>query len=351
MACTHWHFLIGLFLPTVLWGYQIEGKYSYQVRTVAFYNLENLFDTANDSLIFDDARTENGEDRWTLKKYRDKTAKLAQVLSLIGSQVRGTTPDIIGLCELENQNVLQDLLNHKYLAAHDYGYIHFDSPDERGIDVALVYRRSSFVPFSQKSQRLLLHDINGNRNYTRDLLIVTGMMDDMEVAILVNHWPSRSGGELQSRPYRIRAANLNIQVIDSLNNIYPNIRTILMGDFNDNPSDISLKKVLPTSGERSTIQKGYLYNPMEKLYKKGVGSLGYRDQWHLFDQILVSYELVFPDRNTYRFWKAGVFNPPFLVSEAGSLKGYPFRTYASGRYLGGYSDHFPVYLYLVRKVN
>lgn len=350
MHLKRYYFMMGLLLPLTVLSFQDARNSRYQVRTVAFYNLENLFDTVNDSLTHDDDRTADGRDHWTLEKYRDKIAKLARVLALIGSKVRKDSPDLIGLCELENLSVLQDLVTHEHLLPNDYGVIHFDSPDERGIDVALLYRKSCFVPFSIKSQRLILRDIDGYRDYTRDLLIVGGMLEDMEIAILVNHWPSRSGGELQSRPYRIAAAQLNRHVIDSLKKEHPNIGLLLMGDFNDNPADISLRKVLGTKGERKALEASALYNPMEKLYSKGVGSLGYRDQWHLFDQILVSLELVAPNRGTYKFWKAGVFNPPFLTTQEGPYKGYPFRTYASGRYQGGYSDHFPVYAYLIRKV-
>ncbi|MBT8211035.1 MAG: endonuclease/exonuclease/phosphatase family protein [Eudoraea sp.] len=338
-----------MFFPLHIFGLQDSATSTYYVRSVAFYNLENLFDTSNDSLIFDDDRTAEGKDRWSRIKYEKKINDLAKVLSLIGRDVRGTSPDIIGLCELENQGVLQDLLNHENLAAEDYGIIHYDSPDERGIDVALIYRKSSFIPFAHKSQRLLLQDSNGYRDYTRDLLIVGGMMDESELYLLVNHWPSRSGGESRSRPYRMEAARLNLRVKDSLQKKNPDSAFLLLGDFNDNPTDISLKTILKARGKRSDIDENGLYNPMEALYKKGIGSLGYRDQWHLFDQILVSQNLLTGNNRGYRLWKAGVFNPPFLITQEGRLKGYPYRTYTSGNYTGGFSDHFPVYLYLVKK--
>lgn len=340
---------MGLFFPLHMFGIQDGAKSTYSVRSVAFYNLENLFDTSNDSLTFDDARTAEGKDRWTQKKYQKKISDLAKVLSLIGRDVRGTSPDLIGLCELENRAVLQDLLSHENLMAEDYGLIHYDSPDERGIDVALLYRMSSFIPFTQKSQRLLLQHLDGYRDYTRDLLIVGGMMDGSEIFILVNHWPSRSGGENRSRPHRIAAAGLNLRVMDSIRRRNPFSSFLLMGDFNDNPTDVSLKKVLNSRGKRSAVEEDDLYNPMESLYRKGIGSLGYRDQWHLFDQILVSKNLLTGNNHGYRLWKAGVFNPSYLITREGRLKGYPYRTYTSGNYTGGYSDHFPVYLYLIKK--
>ncbi len=339
-----------LLSPELVLGIQDDEKSTYAIRTVAFYNLENLFDTENDSLTFDDARTAEGKDRWSSKKYQKKIGNLAEVLHLIGRDLRAKSPDIIGLCELENRGVLQDLLSHKDLSNEDYSLIHYDSPDERGIDVALIYRKTSFTPFFQKSQRLLIHAIDGFRDYTRDLLIVGGMMGETELFILVNHWPSRSGGELRSSPHRIEAARLNIQIIDSLRKRNPDSGFLIMGDFNDNPTDISLKKILKAKGERHSINENELYNPMEALYKKGVGSLGYRDQWHLFDQILVSKNLLYKNSEHYRLWKVGVFNPPFLTTREGRFKGYPYRTYSSGTYTGGYSDHYPVYAYFIKQV-
>ena len=339
-----------MFFPLLVFGLQEDVISTYQVRSVAFYNLENLFNTSNDSLIYDDERTADGKYRWSQKKYQKKIGDLAMVRSLIGREVRGSSPDIIGLCELENRDVVQDLLSHESLAAEDYGMVHYDSPDERGIDVALVYRKSSFIPFVHKSQRLLLYDIDGCRDYTRDLLIVGGMMDETELYLLLNHWPSRSGGEIRSRPYRLEAARLNLQVMDSLRIRNPESAFIILGDFNDNPTDISLKKILRAKGNRSTVNKNELYNPMERLYRQGIGSLGYRDQWHLFDQILVSHNLLFGSYRSYKLWKTGVFNPTFLITREGRLKGYPYRTYTSGTYTEGFSDHFPVYAYLIRKI-
>lgn len=328
-----------------------QNQTSYRIRTVAFYNVENLFDTENDSLTLDDDRTPGGKDQWTVDRYEKKIAHMAKVLSEIGRDIPKTSPDIIGLCEVENRQVIEDLLNHPYLRAYDYGAVHYDSPDERGIDVALIYKKSAFIPSSFKSHRLLLFNDEGFRDYTRDQLVVGGHLDNEEVHFIVNHWPSRSGGEVRSRPNRIAAAKLNTRIIDSILSSDIDAKIIGMGDFNDDPINDSFKKILKTFGEvREADRTAGLFNPMERLFKKGVGSLAYRDQWNLFDQIYCTPNFISEDKESYSFWKAGVYSPQYLIDPSGKYKGYPLRTYAGGSYIGGYSDHFPVYLYLIRKV-
>ncbi len=330
-------------------GVSQEGK-TYQVRTIAFYNVENLFDTLNDSLIFDDERTPKGRYAWTKERYHTKIGNIAKVVSEIGVEKTGTSPDIIGLCEVENKSVLQDLVAHPHLEAKDYGIIHFDSPDERGIDVALLYKKAVFIPSSVKSQRLLLFNEEGFRDYTRDQLIVGGLLDNEQLYFLVNHWPSRSGGEQRSRPNRIKAAQQNKRIIDSLQTLDFNAKIISMGDFNDDPIDDTFKKVLKTEGKLKKLDSTQLFNPMEKWFRKGVGTLAYRDKWNLFDQFVLSPNLVdTKSKRNYSFWKAGIYSPAYLKNPTGKYKGYPFRTYVGTTYYGGYADHFPVYLYLIRK--
>lgn len=323
---------------------------NYQVRTVAFYNLENLFDTVNDTLIYDDDRTPEGKDHWSETRYRDKIEKLGRVLSGIGRETNPSPPELIGVCEVENRGVLVDLVHTSQLKSADYGILHFDSPDERGIDVALLYRRAAFTPIAFRSHRLLLQNEEEERDYTRDILVVDGLLDGEQLYLLINHWPSRSGGQARSDPYRRAAAGLNLRIMDSLSGESPDPKIILMGDLNDNPTDASIKKVLKARGDTALLGAGELYNPMEALYKKGAGSLAYRDRWSLFDQILLSTAMIFPKKGAYRFWKARVYNPHFLRTNSGRYRGYPYRSYAGGRYMGGYSDHFPVYVFLIREV-
>lgn len=322
----------------------------YAIRTIAFYNVENLFDTVNDSLYFDDEMTPSGNYNWTLERYNIKINHIAKVISEIGQSITQTCPDIVGLCEVENLNVVKDLINHPLLRTYDFKIIHFDSPDERGIDVALIYKSNRFIPISFKSHRLLIFNDSDQRDYTRDQLVIEGLLGGEEFYFIVNHWPSRSGGVARSRPYRKAAARLNRRIIDSLLRLNFDAKIISMGDLNDNPNDSSIKNIL-TSSDRQNEESPALFNPMQSLYKKGDGSLAYRDQWNLFDQILLSKNLLNDNGKSYTFWKAGIYHPAYLRNKSGNYKGYPFRTYVAGSYQGGYSDHFPVYAFLIKKVD
>ena len=327
-----------------------QAQKQYNIRALAFYNVENLFDTENDSLTFDDDRTPEGKDGWTQIRYKQKVANIAKVLSQIGSVTTQTSPDIIGLCEIENKKVLEDLVSHPNLQKMNYGIVHFDSPDERGIDVALIYKRAVFLPTSFHSRRLLLQNIDGERDYTRDQLVVGGLLDDEQIYCIVNHWPSRSGGVARSKPKRLAAAKLNKRIIDSILEIDQSAKIISMGDLNDDPINDSHRKILKTNGNQKNLEENDLFNPMEKLFSKGIGSLAYRDKWNLFDQIYFTANLLEKEGGSYRFWKANVFTATYLFSKKGKYKGYPFRTYAGGNYTGGYSDHFPVYMHLIKPI-
>ncbi|MRT17720.1 endonuclease/exonuclease/phosphatase family protein [Vitellibacter sp. q18] len=328
----------------------VAQQKQYKVNTIAFYNVENLFDYEDDPLIFDDDRTPEGKDHWTKEIYEAKLANMAKVISEIGADVTGTSPALIGVSEVENRRVLEDLLNQEPLVNKDYGIVHFDSPDRRGIDVALLYQKGVFIPTNYKSYELVIFDDEdrSKRIYTRDQLLVSGMLDGEKISVIVNHWPSRSGGEERSRPKRIKAAELNKHIIDSLFNEDPYAKILTMGDLNDDPTSPSVKDVLKTKSEREDLKPMELYNPMEDMHKKGMGTLAYRDAWNLFDQIILSAELTKKDYGSYRFYKAGIFNKNYLATPRGQYKGYPFRSFVNG-YTGGYSDHFPVYVYLIKE--
>ncbi|PWL40103.1 endonuclease [Flagellimonas aquimarina] len=332
-------------------SFTIHSQKTYTVRTVSFYNVENLFDTTNDSLIFDDDHTPNGSYHWTQDKYKKKIENISLVLSKIGEETSRTSPDIIGLCEVENKSVLQDLIHHPNLIDHDYGIVHFDSPDKRGIDVAFLFKKTVYLPTSFKSHRLLLFDDMSQRIYTRDQLVVGGIMDNEAFYFIVNHWPSRRGGATKSKPNRIRAALLNKRIIDSIQRLNWNAKIISMGDLNDDPRDDSLKRILNTRGKENQEDSLRLFNPMEKLFKKGYGSLAYRDKWNLFDQFFMTPNLVNKSTQEYSFWKAGIYSPSYMKTSKGRFKGYPLRTYSGTNYIGGYSDHFPVYLFLLKERN
>jgi hypothetical protein len=249
---------------------------------------------------------------------------------------------------VENLSLLEALTRQPGLQTFPYGIIHFDSPDPRGIDVALLYREDRFFPEESKSVRLLLYDESGVRKYTRDQLVVSGYLDTDLIAVLVNHWPSRGGGAIRSREHRKAAALLQRHLIDSLLFRSPDIKIISMGDFNDNPEDLSLGILKGAQWTTSQSPNLRLYSPLSKAYRKGLGTLAYRDRWNLFDQILFSGAWTEKTAEGYWLWKAGIFQPDYLKTPSGRYQGYPYRTYAGGHYQGGYSDHFPVFAYIIR---
>ncbi|TVZ52396.1 endonuclease/exonuclease/phosphatase family protein [Dokdonia sp. Hel_I_53] len=328
-----------------------QQKKSYRAHTIAFYNVENLFDTENDPVTFDDDRTPDGKDNWTEEIYADKVSKMAKVISEIGADITNNAPALIGLAEVENRKTVEALANDPQLLQKDYGIAHFDSPDRRGIDVALMYQKSLFKPTNISKHELLIYDNEDptKRRFTRDQLLVSGMLDGDLIHVIVNHWPSRSGGEARSRKKRMAAAALNMKLIDSLQSNDPYAKIITMGDLNDDPTSPSVKKVMKASGDRDKVKDKLLYNPMEPMFKKGIGTLAYRDGWNLFDQIIVTAPLLDKDFSTYRYYKAGIFNENYLTNPKGRYKGYPYRSFANG-YTGGYSDHFPVYVLLIKEV-
>lgn len=305
--------------------------------TIAFYNLENLFDTKNDPKTLDDDFTPKGKKNWNNKRYKRKLKKLGGVIAQLGVKRSFHSPAIVGVVEVENQNVLFDLVNSNSLKNHNYGIVHYDSPDERGIDVALLYKKELFELLSSETFPLYLEGTNGDRDYTRDILLVKGKLNGELIHILVNHWPSRRSGSNESEEKRIKAAELAMSIVEKINNETENAKIIIMGDFNDDPSNISVKKHLVNDT---------FYNPMERLIDTGNGTLNYKRTWHLFDQIIFSKNFFNIEEGKHTFKYAEVFDKHFLKEWKGKFKGNPFRTYIGKWYQGGFSDHFPVYVYL-----
>ena len=331
---------------------QAQEKKKFKVHTIAFYNLENLFDTENDPDKFDEASPIMEMKVDVEKIYKQKVANMARVIADIGQEVSNNSPVIMGVSEVENRKVLEDLVNHPLLLNKDYGIVHYDSPDARGIDVALLYQKSVFKPTTTSSHELKIYDDESRKRvYTRDQLLVTGKFDGELMHFLVNHWPSRRGGEARSRPKRVAAAKLNKRIIDSLQSIDPYAKIFTMGDLNDDPTNASLKEVLKAEQKIKKVGLKGIYNPMENMFKKGLGSNAYRDAWSLFDQILFTQPLLERDFSSYRFYKAGIFNKHYLTNKKGRYKGYPLRSFADGGFTNGFSDHFPVYVYLIKEVS
>ncbi|QMU63512.1 MAG: endonuclease/exonuclease/phosphatase family protein [Flavobacteriaceae bacterium] len=343
-------FLILVVFSIAVGSAQNKGK-TYKIRTIAFYNLENLFDTINDVNKNDEASPMMELKGNRSKVYWDKIDKLGSVIAQIGYEKTNTSPALIGVSEVENRVVLEDLIKSKHLKNKRYGIIHYESPDKRGIDVALLYQERYFKPVYHESFNPNIYREN-RKIYTRDQLLVSGYLDNELIHIIVNHWPSRSGGEAKSRPLREKAAFQNTKIIDKIKSKEPNAKILSMGDFNDDPINSSFKKILKTKGKKREIQEGDLYNPFEEMHRRGFNTLGYRDNINLFDQIFFTASLLDKgekDFSTYKMFKAGIFNKRFLTSKKGRFKGYPFRSFSFGNYTGGYSDHYPVYIYLIKE--
>lgn len=325
-----------------------QEKRNFKIHTVAFYNLENLFDTINDINKNDEASPimEMKFNRSNI--YKKKVSNMAKVVSQIGYDYTKRAPSIVGICEVENLNVVQDLINQKELKDENYGIVHYDSPDNRGIDVALIYKKNIFEVKSSSSHEVIITDNNSsNRRPTRDQLVVSGLIDGELIHLIVNHWPSRGADETK----RIAAAKVNNKIIDSLRGVYKNPKIITMGDFNDDPFDKSIKKVLGAKKDRNDVGSKDMYNPFETiLVDQGIGTNAYRDKWQLFDQIIISEGFLKKDYKDYQFYRAGVFNKSFLINKKGKYKGYPFRSFSFGSFTDGFSDHLPPYIFLIKEI-
>ena len=344
-------FFIFIFSLTItVCNSQKNGK-KYNIRTIAFYNLENLFDTINDVNKNDEASPIMELKSNRSKVYWDKIEKLSSTIAQIGEDKTKTSPAIIGVSEVENLNVLEDLIKSKHLVKNDYGIIHYDSPDKRGIDVALLYQKKYFNPIHHEVFNPKIFKDN-YPIYTRDQLLVSGYLDDELIHIIVNHWPSRRGGEAASRPNREKAAYQNTKIIEQVRTQDANAKILIMGDFNDDPNNSSFKNVLKTKSRKKEVAEGDLYNPYEDMFRRGFNTLKYRDKINLFDMIFFTSPLLDKgekDFSSYKMYKAMIFNKRFLTTKKGKYKGYPFRSFSSGNYTGGYSDHYPVYLYLIKE--
>ncbi len=323
-------------------------KKQYKIKCIGFYNLENLFDTIDSPDTHDYEFLPDGKKAWTSERYHKKLRSMAEVISIIGDEKVKGGPDILGISEIENRQVVEDLLKEPLLKDLNYAIVHYDSPDERGIDVGLIYKKNSFK-ITRTSYHKLIFDFDKNDN-TRGQMVVSGVFDENDtIHIIVNHWPSRSGGEKRSAPKRNAAGDLTRHLCDSIFNLNQNAKIIVMGDLNDNPDNASVEKHLMAKGNIKKLKKQELYNPFYKVYKNGVGTTAYRDAWSFFDQLIISQSLLAKDKSSYTFWKAGITRKKFMIQQEGKYKGYPKRTFAFDLFQNGYSDHFPTYLYLIKE--
>lgn len=308
---------------------------------VMFYNAENLFDVKNDSLKNEDEFTPEGTLRWTYGRYWDKLRNISRVITAVGEM---QSPALVGLCEVENDSVVFDLTRRSPLRAQDYQYVMTNSPDERGIDVALLYQRDQFKLLTKNEY--VIHFTNPTKP-TRNLLYVKGLISPADTLhIFVCHFPSRSGGQMQSEPARIDAAALVKAKTDSIFCENADAKIIVMGDFNDHPTDKSLQTILRAGRIDKDASTHSLFNLLaHRLDEKEIGSYKFQGNWEILDQIIVSRALL------PLLCESGqvIYKSAFLLEEDRNGGYKPFRTYSGPRYNGGFSDHLPVYIDIIKK--
>jgi predicted extracellular nuclease len=322
-------------LVTFVIGIVCSHQGSAQKRySVAFYNVENLFDTQDDPHVNDNEFLPKGVKFWNQERYNAKLLRIADVLSTLGDE---DGPEFIGLCEIENRGVLEDLIKTEKLKGRGYAIVHYESPDPRGIDVAFLYKASVFKVKMSKTYMVQTSDQEGKGS--RDILLVHGTVAKQPVTFLINHWPSRVGGQSKSEGKRILAAEIARRAVDSIQLQVKNGTVFLMGDLNDDPTDSSVLHVLGAAA-------GNWVNPALQVWDTASrGTLEYRGKWNWFDQILyihdISNNILKVDPQSF-----SEFAPSFMRDKSSKNLGRPFRTYEGKKYTGGYSDHFPVYLHL-----
>jgi hypothetical protein len=315
---------------------------------VAFYNAENLFWPEDDSLTRDDDFTKEGLKRWSFYRYQQKLNNIYKVLMALGGW---EPPAVVGFCELEHKKVLEDLINKTPLRKYGYEIVHQESPDRRGIDVGFIYRKSKFEYLNHEAMRVNFPFDSTLR--TRDVLHVQGRVLGRDtLSVFVNHWPSRWGGQAKSEPKRVYVASMVRARIDELYQEQPNLKAVVMGDMNDHSYNISLVETLRAKGKKEEVRKGDLFNYMDGLGKNWqLGSHKYQGHWGTLDHLIVSEPLLNEQRPNYlRATEDGahIFAARFLLEEDTKHLGLqPFRTYAGPRFIGGFSDHLPIYIDLM----
>lgn len=318
---------------------------------VMFYNFENLFDTINDPEVFDEEFTPEGPKKWNSVKYNKKIGNLERVLFDLAAMDKNY-PAVIGVSEIENRSVMEDVIAQPKLVPANYRIVHYDSPDARGVDVGFIYRPDVFklegsapIPFTMEA---LPHF------KTRDIVTMWGTIEGEPFYFMVAHWPSRLGGKEASAPKRKRAAEIMRNAADSVLRLNPATKVVMMGDFNDDATDASITEVLGAKADIGKLAAGDYYNPFINVLKAGHGTLAYQDAWNLFDNIVISENLATGSEGKLKIQKAApknrfygnIFCRPYMIQQEGQYKGYPLRTFVGNNFQGGFSDHLPVYIYI-----
>lgn len=335
-------------LPVLTFG----QKKNIGVYAVGFYNLENLFDTIHDDGKNDYEFLPNGTNKWTGMKYFAKLKNMSKVLSEIGTDMLPKVgASVIGVSEIENSRVMTDLVNQPSLKAKNMQFIHIEGPDRRGVDCALIYNPRFFTPEKSFLQPYV-YDIQDSARRTRGFLTVQGKLAGDDVTFIVCHWPSRFAGS-----YYREIGGAQVRALkDSIQQANPDMKIIVMGDMNDDPFDPSMAKELGAKRDINKVKKNELYNPWWNiLVKEGRGTLIYDGKWNLFDQIVLSQNMLNQkgqkDYSSLKFFKSEIFMRDYLFQTEGRYKGNTKRTHAGGVWLNGYSDHLPTVVYLAKEQN
>ena len=335
--------LTGVLCLLVLTANSQESATGQRDLRVMFYNVENLFDFKNDTLKEDEAFLPEGERYWTEDKFYEKIHKTAKVIIATGGW---EPPALVGLCEVENRNCLEKLIYSSPLKNLDYRIIHQESPDERGIDVAVLYRRDVFTPL--KKRFIEINNPESPDDKTRDIVWVKGMVNRKDsLHIFINHWPSRWGGQLATESKRKFVASVLRETVDSVLHNNPSAKIVIMGDMNDKPDNKSVSDVLNAYSVNNNIRDTALYNLSYRMRERQQGgTLKYDGQWILFDQIIVSGNLLNAQKGLHcKPENAEIFRRDFLLRKDEKNVGYkPYRTFRGYRHVGGFSDHLPVFL-------
>ena len=343
---------IVLLLSTVTFAQKTQQNY-----VIGFYNLENLFDIYDDPVKNDSEFLPEGKNKWTQAKYEKKLHNMAKVIrSMADNNKRWHT--ILGISEIENRLVIEDLVSQPEIADANYQIVHYDSPDRRGVDVALLYKPDQFtyldsesIPFDFNSD-IDFSDTDTSYFKTRDILMVHGLIAGEHFAFYVAHVPSRVGGK--GGNLRSRGAEIIYNHSREMEAKYPGIKIVAMGDMNDNPTDDSMAKYLHGQERLENVTPTEFFSPYISMLKAGYGSLCYQGVWSIYDLELVNYNLAHaPDgglkiqpvtKNHGKEYYGVVFKRPWMTTQKGQYKGYPFRTFSNGAFVGGYSDHYPTYI-------
>jgi len=335
------------FLLLTLFCLNCTGQNTDKEFTVVFYNVENLFDISDDPKTKDDEFTPGSQLKWNQEKYEKKINDIAHVISSVNPS---ELPEIVGLAEVENDKVLNDLVMSDKLRAGNYSIIHYDSPDERGIDVAMIYRADEFTVTDSKAIPVVFP--SDSTETTRDILYVHGRTKDKETFhLFVNHWKSRSDGVQETEARRIYTAITLRKEIDMIMNKESDARIIVMGDLNDEPTNRSVHEMLMANNKRKNANSRELYNLMYDLHNTGnTGSYFYRGTWNMLDNLIISQSLLKDKSGYHTDYEGGkIFRQDWLLYRDEKYKeSVPNRTYGGPQYYGGISDHFPIYVTLIR---